>query len=103
MPLTRRQAVAFAFAPVALASAPSARAAGADDPRWAHDPRLAQLWRCTFPDCTPYIYDPLEGAPESDPPIPPGTAFEDVPEDWWCPDCASGKEVFIRQVNRAEL
>lgn len=39
-----------------------------------------------------YIYDPDEGDPEHD--IPPGTAFEDLPDDWVCPACGVGKEYF---------
>jgi rubredoxin len=39
-----------------------------------------------------YIYDPEVGDPESD--IPPGTAFEDLPEDWVCPVCGAGKDEF---------
>ena len=30
-----------------------------------------------------YIYDPEQGDPESG--IEPGTAFEDIPDDWTCP------------------
>ena len=26
--------------------------------------------------------------------VEPGTAFEDVPEDWVCPDCGVGKDLF---------
>ena len=32
-----------------------------------------------------YIYDPEQGDPESG--IEPGTAFEDIPDDWTCPLC----------------
>lgn len=39
-----------------------------------------------------YIYDPEEG--DSAGGIPPGTAFEDLPEDWVCPPCGVGKEDF---------
>ncbi|MFR1724805.1 rubredoxin [Emergencia timonensis] len=39
-----------------------------------------------------YEYDPKVG--DSDNGIEPGTAFEDLPEDWVCPLCALGKEVF---------
>lgn len=39
-----------------------------------------------------YIYDPEKGDPDSD--IPPGTPFEDLPDDWMCPDCGAGKEDF---------
>ncbi|MEJ2031889.1 MAG: rubredoxin [Deltaproteobacteria bacterium] len=30
-----------------------------------------------------YVYDPAEGDPERS--IEPGTAFENLPEDWVCP------------------
>ncbi len=39
-----------------------------------------------------YVYDPEEGDPSQG--IEPGTAFEDLPEDWTCPDCGAGKEDF---------
>jgi flavin reductase (DIM6/NTAB) family NADH-FMN oxidoreductase RutF/rubredoxin len=39
-----------------------------------------------------YIYDPEKGDPESD--TPPGTAFEDLPEDWTCPVCGAAKDEF---------
>ena len=39
-----------------------------------------------------WIYDEAEGDEESG--IPPGTRWEDIPEDWECPDCGAGKEDF---------
>ena len=39
-----------------------------------------------------YIYDEEKGSPEEN--IPAGTRWEDVPEDWVCPDCGAGKEEF---------
>lgn len=39
-----------------------------------------------------YVYDPGQGDPEAD--IPPGTSFEDLPDDWTCPICGVGKEDF---------
>jgi rubredoxin len=39
-----------------------------------------------------YVYDPAEGDPENG--INPGTAFEDLPDDWFCPECGAGKEDF---------
>lgn len=39
-----------------------------------------------------YIYDPDLGDPEHG--IPPGTPFEELPEDWVCPVCDVGKEDF---------
>ena len=45
-------------------------------------------------ECIPcgYVYDPQEGDPEGN--IDPGTAFEDIPEDWTCPICGVGKDEF---------
>ena len=45
-------------------------------------------------ECIPcgYIYDPEVGDPEYG--IEPGTAFEDLPEDWTCPICGVGKDQF---------
>ena len=34
-------------------------------------------------DACGYIYDPAVGDPDNG--IAPGTAFEDLPEDWVCP------------------
>lgn len=38
------------------------------------------------------IYDEKDGWPEDG--IPAGTKWEDVPDDWLCPDCGVGKEDF---------
>lgn len=44
--------------------------------------------------CLPcgYIYDPEIG--DSDNGIMPGTPFEELPEDWVCPVCRAGKDMF---------
>lgn len=58
-----------------------------------------QVWMCTFRDCEPYYYVPARGDPENvngKHPIPPGTAFEDLPDDWVCPICGSPKEWFMK-------
>lgn len=39
-----------------------------------------------------WIYDPAEGDPDSG--IAPGTEFEDIPDDWYCPECGVGKDDF---------
>lgn len=39
-----------------------------------------------------YVYDPRNGDYENG--IEPGTAFEDLPEDWVCPLCEAEKEFF---------
>jgi len=46
-------------------------------------------WRCNL--CG-YVYDPEEGDPDNN--IESGTVFEDLPQDWVCPDCGGGKEEF---------
>jgi hypothetical protein len=40
-----------------------------------------------------WIYDEAQGWPEDQ--IAPGTLWDDVPEDWCCPDCGVGKSDFI--------
>ncbi|RFM20732.1 rubredoxin [Clostridium botulinum] len=40
-----------------------------------------------------YIYDPEQGDPDNG--VAPGTAFEDVPEDWVCPLCGLPKSEFV--------
>jgi rubredoxin len=39
-----------------------------------------------------YEYDPEQGDPENN--IEPGTAFEDIPESWFCPVCGATKDEF---------
>ena len=46
-------------------------------------------WECTV--CG-YIYDPEKGDPDNG--IAPGTAFEDLPDDWACPECGAEKDMF---------
>ena len=48
-----------------------------------------QKWQCTL---CPYVYDPALGDPEGD--IPPGTSFDQLPDEWVCPECGAGKESF---------
>ena len=39
-----------------------------------------------------WVYDPEVGDPEHG--IAPGTAFDDIPDDWVCPLCGVGKDQF---------
>jgi len=39
-----------------------------------------------------YVYDPEKGDPDGG--IAPGTAFEDIPDDWVCPVCGASKDQF---------
>ena len=48
-----------------------------------------EKYLCTVCD---YVYNPEVGDPEAG--IAPGTTFEELPEDWVCPLCGMGKEVF---------
>lgn len=50
-----------------------------------------QKWICNV--CG-YIYDPAAGDPENG--VTPGTAFEDLPDDWVCPECGVGKDQFSK-------
>lgn len=43
-----------------------------------------------------YLYNPEEGDPALG--IPPGTPFDDLPEDYKCPICNAGKEYFSKSV-----
>ena len=49
-----------------------------------------QQWIC---ESCGFIYDPAEGDPDGG--IPPGTAFEDIPSDWYCPVCGARKADFV--------
>ena len=46
--------------------------------------------------CEPcgYIYDPEQGDPDGG--IAPGTAFEDIPDDWVCTICDVGKDLSVK-------
>ena len=48
-----------------------------------------KVWECLV--CG-WLYDEAKGWPEDG--IAPGTAWQDVPEDWLCPECGVGKEDF---------
>ncbi|GAB4268800.1 MAG: rubredoxin [Methylomicrobium sp.] len=39
-----------------------------------------------------YIYDEETGDPDSG--IAPGTRWEDIPDDWACPECGAEKSAF---------
>ena len=51
--------------------------------------RKMKKWKCSI--CS-YIYDPAKGDPDNG--VKPGTAFEEISEDWVCPVCGAGKDVF---------
>lgn len=51
------------------------------------------IWRCQVTNCG-YMYDPDRGDKRRK--IPPGTKFEDLPDDWHCPICGAAKKSFRR-------
>src|SRR5690606_26027426 len=54
-----------------------------------HQEANMKKWQCVV--CG-LIYDEALGWPDDG--IAPGTRWEDVPEDWLCPDCGVGKSEF---------
>jgi len=40
-----------------------------------------------------YVYDPEAGEPRRD--TPPGTPFEDLKNNWHCPQCGAGLNRFV--------
>jgi len=48
-----------------------------------------KVWQCLF--CG-FIYDESLGIPSEG--ILPGTKWEEIPEDWICPDCQATKSHF---------
>lgn len=46
-------------------------------------------WQCLI--CG-FIYEVNEGDPENE--VYPGTEFEDLPDNWVCPDCGNLKSQF---------
>ena len=46
-------------------------------------------WQCLV--CS-FIYEEALGLPDDG--IPAGTSWNDIPDDWACPECGVGKEDF---------
>jgi rubredoxin---NAD+ reductase len=51
--------------------------------------KIFKKYRCLA--CN-FIYDEAEGWPEDN--IAPGTRWEDIPDDWCCPECGVTKDHF---------
>jgi rubredoxin len=43
-------------------------------------------------DACGWVYDPEDGLPEFE--IEPGTPFDGLPEEFVCPECGVGKDIF---------
>src|SRR5271154_5110409 len=83
--------LSFSRAPVVvgahLPTLPSWRGAGNLSPMTT---TTLQRWIC---ESCGYIYAPEEGDPDGG--IPTGTAFEDIPDTWFCPVCGARKRDFV--------
>ncbi len=64
--------------------------------RNGHKINTMQKYRCRV--CG-YMYDPQNG--DATGKIEPGTAFEDLPDNWKCPVCGVGAQEF-RQVDQGQ-
>ncbi|MCX4264377.1 MAG: rubredoxin [Muribaculaceae bacterium] len=42
-----------------------------------------------------WVYDPAVGDPDNG--IKPGTPFAELPDEWVCPECGVGKDMFEPQ------
>jgi rubredoxin len=60
--------------------------------RILQEKQVMDKWVCKL--CG-YVYDPAEGDPGSG--VAPGTAWDDVPDDWACPICGASKEDFEKE------
>lgn len=49
-----------------------------------------RMWECII--CG-FIYNEADGLPEEG--IAPGTSWDDIPDDWCCPDCGVSKHDFV--------
>jgi rubredoxin len=61
--------------------------------RWGGRIMSDEMDRYVCTECG-YIYDPAEG--DSKGGIPPGVSFENLPENWVCPECGAGKDAFVK-------
>ena len=50
-------------------------------------------WRQYLCKACGYVYNEQAGDPDSG--LPPGTRFEDIPDDWYCPICGVTKSDFV--------
>jgi rubredoxin len=72
-----------------MKSIPESRCPGNHWQKWPKGDYTMNQWRCTI--CG-YVYDPAAGDVANG--VPPGTSFADIPDDWVCPMCGVGKEMF---------
>ena len=71
-------------------TAPTYRASGTPNLR-KHTKETSNMEKYVCEVCG-YVYDPAVGDPDNA--VEPGTAFENLPDDWVCPECGAGKDEF---------
>jgi rubredoxin len=59
------------------------------DPNSVPQGTRTRKWMCA--NCG-YVYEQARGDPSGG--VAPGTAWEDIPADWRCPDCGAAKSDF---------
>jgi len=57
-----------------------------------NDRHRMSKYKCTV--CG-YVYDPQKGDMDSG--VKPGTPFEELPDDWLCPQCGADKSAFRKE------
>ena len=57
--------------------------------QYSKEELVMQSYVCELCD---YTYDPAKGDPENG--VQPGTAFEQLPDEWKCPVCGADKDEF---------
>nr|WP_323054399.1 FAD-dependent oxidoreductase [Microbulbifer thermotolerans] len=75
--------------PEALNAATSKEAPSSEKTNAAPAQATYRIWECMV--CG-WVYDESKGWPEDG--IAPGTRWEDIPDDWCCPQCGVGKDEF---------
>jgi anaerobic nitric oxide reductase flavorubredoxin len=66
----------------------------------AAQPDAADLGPCMQCSVCQWIYDPAKGEPLQD--VAPGTPWSDVPDNFLCPECSLGKDVFDELATEAK-
>jgi len=74
---------------------PTAPSYRAPEPAVSDQPKEVKAMKKYVCSVCGYVYDPAVGDPDGG--IAPGTAFEDIPEDWVCPVCGVSKDQFSEQ------
>lgn len=58
-----------------------------------------KVWQCIT--CG-FVYSELNGIPTEG--VAPGTRWQDIPDDWLCPDCGMGKDDFeMEEIGSSQL